>query len=239
MPALRASAPCRAENVKFWPVLARLESEPLTEALRLNFTADNWFADVLKQFKKKQRIDSNKDAVQELFKSQEAEIAALKAELAAGSSSVAQLNEPSISPTTQRPQEPEKTATTGPSQSEHVRYLDTPPENAERTIELSSMTASLKSGVWTFSRKQQEALVFAERLLAIKNEKTRELMTIKAEGHREIERVKTEGREARARIQREVGESERNRPRASSRGGGHYPLDDNSEHGGPVDEYIR
>jgi hypothetical protein len=181
----------------------------------------------LQQFKKKQRIESNKDAVQDLFRSMQVEIETLKAELS-GKVAVAPVQAPSSPTSIEQPsptQKPEETKATQ-NQQQHVYYRDQPPENPERVIELSTMTASLKAGVWTFSKRQQEALAFAEHVLAIKNEKTRELMVIKADGQRAIEKIKTEGARERAQLHR-----------TSSRS--NYPLDDNSPYGGCVEEYIR
>lgn len=202
----------------------------MTERLRLDFTCDQWLEIELRTFKKKAKLESWKDTVQEYIKRQEVEIEALKAELS-GKVAVApvQVSQSSHdSPTLEQPSPTQKPEETKANQlpEQHVYYRDRPPDNSDRVIELSTMTASLKEGIWTFSRKQQEALAFADRLLALKNEKTRELMTIKADGQRAIERIKTEGARERAQIHR-----------TSSRS--NAPLDDTSAFGGCVEEYIR
>lgn len=180
----------------------------------------------MQQFKKKQRIESTKDAIQELVKSLQVEVETLRAEKAVGVAvapvQVSQSHQDSPTPE----QRPPPLAPAEQTQKQHVFYRDRPPENPDRAIELSTMTASLQNGVWTFSRKQQEALAFAEHVLALKNEKTRELMVIKADGQRAIEKIKTEGARERAQIRRPSSRS-------------NAPLDDNSPYGGCVEEYIR
>lgn len=145
--------------------------------LRINFDADDWFADFIIKYKKRKRLDSNKDAVQGLFREQEELITLLTAEKPAEA-------QPSITPSVEGqldspplPQQAQPPPQTSDLPAAAARQSTPTPFNSN-LHGAKEPKAVLENGKWTFSKKHLEKLAYEA----------------------ELQRIKTEGKQARADI---------------------------------------
>ncbi len=196
-----------------------------TGKMLLNFWASDWLTlDLEKHQKQHEDLAGKKDLLENYVLSLKEQILGLESQVrylndvsgkAAESSSEASKIASTNLHTQENPPQPPATE----------QHLERAALTAQEVIRPKGTIAMWKEGKWTFSQKQEQALAFADQLLAIRNEKTRELMNIRAEGQKEIERIKAEGRNT------------RRRQGSHSQGDGEILFQD--PHGGPVDELIR